>query len=122
MDLAILTIQHIAACTIGRPEHHTVGSDVPEGQQVAKGYLQHIKLLAVFKDIWDHSRLNQRTPILSAGLAPWKPPTTWPKMTVLVSQQQLSFSAPMARTSLWMRMAFTGIREETCHHLFDIPT
>jgi len=39
----------------------------PKGQQVAKGYLQYIKLLAVLKDIRDHSRLNQHTPIISAG-------------------------------------------------------
>jgi hypothetical protein len=39
----------------------------PKGQQVAKGYLQYIKLLAVLKDIRDHSKLNQHTPILSAG-------------------------------------------------------
>jgi hypothetical protein len=45
----------------------------PEGQQVAKGYLQYIKLLAVLKDIRDHSKLNQHTPIISAGLSPWEP-------------------------------------------------
>jgi hypothetical protein len=42
-------------------------SSDPKGQQVAKGYLQYIKLLAVLKDIRDHSRLNQHTPIISAG-------------------------------------------------------
>jgi hypothetical protein len=41
----------------------------PKGQQVAKGYLQYIKLLAVLKDIRDHSHLNQYTPIISAGSA-----------------------------------------------------
>lgn len=45
----------------------------PKGQQVAKGYLQYIKVLAVLKDIRDHSKLNQHTPIISAGLAPWEP-------------------------------------------------
>ena len=39
----------------------------PKGQQVAKGYIQYVKLLAVLKDIRDHSQLNQRTPIISAG-------------------------------------------------------
>lgn len=39
----------------------------PKGQQVAKGYLQYVKLLAVLKDIRDHSKLNQHTPIISAG-------------------------------------------------------
>ncbi len=38
-------------------------------QQVAKGYLQYLKILAVLKDLRDHSKLNQRTPILTGGLA-----------------------------------------------------
>jgi hypothetical protein len=42
-------------------------SNDPKGKQVAKGYLQYVKLLAVLKDIRDHSKLNQRTPIISAG-------------------------------------------------------
>jgi len=40
----------------------------PEAEQVAKGYLQYLKLLAVIKDVRSHSKLNQRTPIISAGL------------------------------------------------------
>ena len=51
----------------------------PEGQQVAKGYINYIKLLATLKDIRDHSQLNQHTPIISAGLAPWEPPATGSK-------------------------------------------
>jgi hypothetical protein len=47
----------------------------PKGQQVAKGYLQYIKALAVMKDIRDHSSLNGHTPIISAGLSPWDPPS-----------------------------------------------
>lgn len=42
-------------------------SSDPKGKQVGNGYLQYIKLLAVLKDIRDHSRLNQHTPIISAG-------------------------------------------------------
>ena len=41
----------------------------PEAKQVAKGYLQYLKILAVLKDVRDHSKLNQRTPIILAGLA-----------------------------------------------------
>ena len=41
----------------------------PEGKRVAKGFLQYIKLLGALKDIRDHSKLNQHTPIISAGLA-----------------------------------------------------
>jgi hypothetical protein len=39
----------------------------PEAQQVAKGYLQYLELFAV-KDVRSRSRLNQHTPIVSAGL------------------------------------------------------
>ncbi len=41
----------------------------PEGQQIARGFTQYMKSLAVLKDIRDHSKLNQHTPIISAGLA-----------------------------------------------------
>ncbi len=40
----------------------------PEAQQVAKGYLQYLKLLAVIKDVRSRSKLNQHTVIVSAGL------------------------------------------------------
>jgi hypothetical protein len=40
----------------------------PEGKQIAKGFLQYLKILAVLKDVRDHSRLNQKTPIISAGM------------------------------------------------------
>ena len=39
-----------------------------EAQQVAKGYLQYLKLLAVIKDVRSRSTLNQHVPIISAGL------------------------------------------------------
>jgi hypothetical protein len=41
----------------------------PEGKRIAKGDLQYIKLLEALKDIRDHSKLNQHTAIISAGLA-----------------------------------------------------
>jgi hypothetical protein len=41
----------------------------PEGRRVAKGFLQYIKLLGVLKEIRDHSKLNQHTAEISAGLA-----------------------------------------------------
>lgn len=41
----------------------------PEGKRIAEGYLQYIKLLEALKDIRDHSKLNQHTAIISAGLA-----------------------------------------------------
>jgi len=40
----------------------------PEARQIAQGYLQYLKILAVLKDVRDHSRLNRSTPILTAGL------------------------------------------------------
>lgn len=41
----------------------------PEGKQIAKGYLQYLKILAALKDVRDHSKLNRRAPIVLAGLA-----------------------------------------------------
>jgi hypothetical protein len=49
----------------------------PEGKRVAKGYLQYLKLLETLKDIRDHSKLNQHTAIISAGLAD-SSGSTWP--------------------------------------------
>lgn len=40
----------------------------PEAQQVARGYLQYLKLLAVIKDVRSRSKLNQHAAIISAGL------------------------------------------------------
>jgi hypothetical protein len=41
----------------------------PEGRKIAQGFVQYLKSLAVLKDIRDHSKANQRTPVISAGLA-----------------------------------------------------
>jgi hypothetical protein len=40
----------------------------PEGQKIAKGFLQYLKILAVLKSARDESHLNHNTPIISAGL------------------------------------------------------
>jgi hypothetical protein len=40
----------------------------PEGKQIAKGFLQYIKILAVLKEVRDHSRSNRSTPIILGGL------------------------------------------------------
>lgn len=40
----------------------------PEGKQIAKGFLQYLKILAVLKGVRDHSKLNRHTPIMTAGL------------------------------------------------------
>lgn len=44
-------------------------SQDPEAKQVAQGFLQYLKVLAALKDVRDHSKLNQHTPIISAGMA-----------------------------------------------------
>jgi hypothetical protein len=50
----------------------------PEGKEVAQGFVQYVKLLAVLKDVRDHSKLNQKTPVISAGL--YGPEgSTWPQ-------------------------------------------
>jgi len=43
-------------------------------QQISKGFLQYLKILAVLKDVRGHSKLNQHTPVISAGLAMDIPP------------------------------------------------
>jgi len=40
-----------------------------EGQQVAKGLIQYLRVLAQLKALRDQSTINRNTPILSAGLA-----------------------------------------------------
>jgi hypothetical protein len=40
----------------------------PEGKQIAKGFLQYVKVMAVLKQVSDHSRLNRNTPLISAGM------------------------------------------------------
>jgi hypothetical protein len=40
----------------------------PEGMQIAKGYLQYVKILAVLKEVRDGSQLNRHAPIIAAGL------------------------------------------------------
>jgi hypothetical protein len=41
----------------------------PEAKRVAEGFLQYLKVLAVLREVRDHSRLNRQAPIISAGLA-----------------------------------------------------
>lgn len=41
----------------------------PEAEKVAQGLLQYLRVLAALKDVRDHSRLNKRAPIISAGMA-----------------------------------------------------
>lgn len=40
----------------------------PEGKQIAKGFLQYLKILAVLKEVRDQSRMNRTAPIISAGM------------------------------------------------------
>jgi hypothetical protein len=43
-------------------------ADDPEGKQIAKGFLQYVKVLESLKEVRDHSRLNRSAPIILAGL------------------------------------------------------
>lgn len=40
-----------------------------EGRAVAAGYKNYVRIMAALRDIRDHSKLNQHTPIITAGLA-----------------------------------------------------
>src|SRR5258707_6317975 len=48
-----------------------------EGSTVAAGYLAYLKVMEVLKDLRDHSKLNQQTPILSGMSADWGMPQHW---------------------------------------------
>jgi hypothetical protein len=50
----------------------------PEAKQIAAGFLQYIKIVAVLKDVRDHSKLNRHTPLICAGLADDGPEGPWP--------------------------------------------
>ncbi|MGJ4939353.1 hypothetical protein ACQR1W_02180 [Bradyrhizobium sp. HKCCYLS1011] len=50
----------------------------PEGQQVAKGYLQYLKVLEVLKEVRDRSQLNKRTPLLPTSLVDIEQEGPWP--------------------------------------------
>lgn len=60
----------------------------PEGQQVAKGYLQYLKELAALKQARDTSKLNQHTPLLPTSLVeivqegPWPTPKNYDGVSV----------------------------------------
>ncbi len=41
----------------------------PEAKRVAQGLLKYLKVLAVLKEVRDHSKLNKHAPIISAGMA-----------------------------------------------------
>jgi hypothetical protein len=66
-------------------------SSDPEGRQVAKGFLQYLKCLAKVKDVRDHSKLNQKTPIISAGLTDFDLQWPTPKMKL----DSVSFDAAL---------------------------
>jgi hypothetical protein len=46
----------------------------PEAKQIAVGYMQYLKLLRILKDVRDHSKLNRKTPIVTAGMANFEIP------------------------------------------------
>ena len=46
----------------------------PEARQIAAGYLQYLEVLAALRDIRNHSKVNDRTPVLTAGFAVYEAP------------------------------------------------
>lgn len=46
----------------------------PVGRQIAKGYDRYLEILTEMKKIRDGSRINRRTPLISAGLAAYEGP------------------------------------------------
>lgn len=43
----------------------------PEASVIAEGFRNYLKIMAVLKDLRDHSKLNRTTPILLSGVADW---------------------------------------------------
>ena len=54
----------------------------PEAEQVAKGFLQYLKILAVLKEVRDRSSVNSHAPIILAGLSPVNGPAFHPSYKV----------------------------------------
>jgi hypothetical protein len=50
----------------------------PEGQQVAKGYLQYVNVLAELRKIRDHSKLSRHAPLLPTSVVDTGPEGPWP--------------------------------------------
>ena len=67
----------------------------PEAMQVAKGFLQYLKVLAVLRDVRDHSKLNRRTPLISAGLADSGPPNYHPGAKPADRKDSVSINATL---------------------------
>ncbi len=47
----------------------------PEGSAIASGFRNYLRVMAVLKDVRDHSKLNKNTPVITAGLADWGLPS-----------------------------------------------
>ena len=43
----------------------------PEAAVIAAGFRNYLKIMAVLKDLRDHSKLNRSTPIILSGMADW---------------------------------------------------
>jgi hypothetical protein len=76
-----------------------------EARQIAAGYLQYIKIMAVVKEVRDRSRLNRTTPIITGGLSNVGEPG--PK----------SFNGQLA-TSIPDTLAFLSRRRPICRRLW----
>ncbi|MDQ0473159.1 hypothetical protein QO011_006193 [Labrys wisconsinensis] len=67
----------------------------PQGRRVAQGFRQYLKILAVLKDIRDHSALNRQTPIMTAGLGTYDqddgPLPGWAKGDIVGIHTTLSY-------------------------------
>ena len=54
----------------------------PEGPAIANGYRRYLRVLEALKEVRDHSKLNQTTPILSGASGDWglPSPQSWSKV------------------------------------------
>jgi hypothetical protein len=54
----------------------------PDGRAVAASYRAYLRVMAALKDVRDHSAVNRRTPIITAGLSDTGPPGKQPSWKV----------------------------------------
>jgi len=96
----------------------------PQGQRVALGFRQYLKLLAVLKDMRDGSKLNRQTPIMTAGLGTYDQDDgylpSWVKGDVVGIHTTLSYMRAHGLDNLVDAYA-VHIYPDTKHNSVDAP-
>jgi hypothetical protein len=96
----------------------------PQGQRVAQGFRQYLKVISVLKDMRDHSKLNQQTPITTAGLGSYDQGDgflpSWAKGDIVGIHKMLSYMRAHGLDNLVDAYA-VHIYPDTKHNSVDAP-